>query len=56
MNCPRCQHPLNEANYHLDTCEDIPGKDLLQIVATHGDCGYTGFVMMTPASFVEVPS
>lgn len=56
MNCPRCQKPLPEASFHLDACEDIPDRNLLQVIASHGACGYTGYVLMSPESFMEVPS
>jgi hypothetical protein len=55
MKCPKCHRILNDANIHLDTFEDCD-KDVLQVLAMDSACGYVGYVMVTPRSFVEVPA
>lgn len=54
MKCPRCKRTLTDASIHLDTFED-DDKDLLQVLIMHSACGYLGFCMMSPTSFLEVP-
>lgn len=56
MKCPRCQRLLTEANVHLDTLEDCPEKDVLQLIVMHSVCGYVGFAVLTSRSLVEVPA